>query len=177
MTVKCPSCGFDNIAGSDRCDQCLHSLMERHSEMLRKTDKIQSVMMAAPISNLLSGKDLLVATKKDSILKIIKILRERKLNCVLVYERKKLVGILSNRDILLKIASDGNEDKLSQLTVGSFMTPMPEFVKGTDPIALAVNKMAMGGFRHLPVIAPEGTPLSIISIKDVMAYLSKRKKD
>jgi len=32
----------------------------------------------------------------------------------------------------------------------------------------------MGGFRHLPVLAADGAPLSIIMIKDVLKYLSRR---
>jgi len=38
-----------------------------------------------------------------------------------------------------------------------------------------VNKMAMGGYRHVPVLQEDGSPLSIIIIKDVLGYLSKRQ--
>ena len=173
MKIQCPSCGHQNIEGDDRCAQCLHTL---HQVMIppKKKDTIQSVMMTAPISDLVTGKDLLMASPDDSIQKIVKIFQEQKKNCVLVYKKKKMVGILSNRDILWKVA--GKHKDLSKVKVEQVMTPNPEFVKPDDPIAFAVNKMAMGGFRHVPVLNEDGTPLSIILIKDVLGHLASREK-
>lgn len=173
MKIQCPSCGHQNIEGEDRCAQCLHTL---HQVVIppKKKDTIQSVMMTAPISELVTGKDLLVASPDDSIEKIVKIFQEQKKNCVLVYKNKKMVGILSNRDILWKVA--GKHKDLSKVKVREVMTPNPEFVKADDPIAFAVNKMAMGGFRHVPVLQEDGKPLSIILIKDVLGYLARREK-
>ena len=56
------------------------------------------------------------------------------------------------------------------------MTVNPESVKGEDPIAYVVNKMGMGGYRHVPVLREDGTPLSIVSIQDVFRYISRLKK-
>ena len=174
MKIKCPSCGYQNIEGSDRCEQCLHSLHQRDTPAPKKNDKIQSVMMTAPISELITGKDLLVASPDDSIQKIVKIFQEQKKNCVLVYKNKKMVGILSNRDILWKVV--GKHADLSKIKASQVMTSNPEFVKPDDPIAFVVNKMAMGGFRHVPVLEADGKPLSIILIKDVLGYLARREK-
>ena len=174
MKIKCPSCGYQNIEGEDRCAQCLYTLHQRDIPLPKKGDKIQSVMMTAPISDLITGEDLLVASPSDPIQKIIKIFQEKKKNCVVVYKNKKLVGILSNRDILWKVA--GRHTDLSKIKVSEVMTPNPEWVRPSDPIAFVVNKMAMGGFRHVPVLNDDGTPLSIILIKDVLEYLSRREK-
>ena len=173
MKIQCPSCGHQNIEGEDRCAQCLHTL---HQVVIppKKKDTIQNVMMTAPISDLITGKDLLVASPSDSIQKIVKIFQEQKKNCVIVYKNKKMVGILSNRDILWKVA--GKQKDLSKVRVEEVMTPNPEWVRLSDPIAFAVNKMAMGGFRHVPVLDEDGAPLSIILIKDVLEHLSRREK-
>ena len=172
MGLKCPSCGFDNILGEDRCSQCLSSLMQRDIPRPKAGDAFQTAIMTAPVSELLTGKDLLVASGNDSVAKIIDILQKNQRKCILVYKKKKLVGILSNRDLLRKAAF--KDKNLSKIKIESVMTPNPEYVKADDPIAFAVNKMSMGGFRHLPVLASDGTPLSIISIKDVLAYLSQK---
>jgi CBS domain-containing protein len=174
MKISCPSCGFVNIEGEDRCAQCLHTLHQRDIPLPKKSDKIQSVMLTAPISELLTGEDLLVASPSDTIQKIVKIFQTKKKNCVVVYKSKKLVGIMSNRDILWKVTAKHKD--LSKVKVADVMTPNPEWVKPTDPIAFVVNKMAMGGFRHVPVLNEDGTPLSIILIKDVLEYLSRREK-
>ena len=174
MNIKCPSCGFNNIEGEDRCEHCLHSLMQRDIPHPAKNDKLQSTMMTAPIHNLLTGADLLVASPSDSVSTIVKILREQKKDCVLVYKKKKLVGIISQRDILRRVA--GKYKDLSKLKAETIMTPNPESVKGEDPIAFVVNKMATGGFRHVPVLRPDGTPLRIVAVQDVLSYLSRRGK-
>lgn len=130
--------------------------------------------MFAPIADLLTGEDLLVAAPSDTIDKIIKIFQAQRKNCVVVYKRKKLVGILSNRDLLWKVA--GKYKDFSKVTVEDVMTSNPEFVNPDDPIAFVINKMAMGGFRHVPVLANDGSPLSIVLIKDVLGYLAIRER-
>ncbi len=172
--MKCPYCSFENTAGEDRCVQCLHSLMQQNLPKPKKLDALQSVMMTAPISDLITGKDLLVASPNDSIKKVVDIFQKEDKNCVLVYDRKKMVGIMSHRDILRKVV--GTQKDLSKVKVSQVMTPNPEFVTPDAPIAYVVNKMAMGGYRHVPVLSHDGSPLSIIIIKDVLGYLSKRKK-
>lgn len=170
--MRCPSCSHENISGEDRCAQCLHTL---HHVRLpkKKEDTIKDAMMSAPISELITGEDLLVAAPSDRIDKVVKIFQDQNKNCVVVYQNQKLVGILSNRDLLWKVA--GQYKDLSKVTVEDVMTPNPEYVKPDDPIAFVVNKMAMGGFRHVPVTDDDGKPVSIILIKDVLAYLANRK--
>ncbi len=174
MDLKCPSCGSENIQGEDRCRNCFHSLMQRNLPKPKKDDTLQSVMMTAPISDLITGKDLLVANTADSVQKIIKILQAENKNSVLIYKKKKLVGIISNRDLLRKVV--GKYKDLSKVKAEEVMTPNPEYVTADAPIAYVVNKMATGGFRHVPVLQEDGAPLSIIIIKDVLSYLSHRKK-
>lgn len=172
MDIKCPACGHNNLEGEDRCEKCLHSLMQRDIPRPKKDDKLQSAFMTAPISDLLTGEDLLVCKATDTIQKIVKIFQKEKKGCVLVYSKKHLVGILSKRDLLWKVA--GKYKDLSQTRVEQIMTRNPEFVYAESPIAYVVNKMAMGGFRHVPVLRQDGTPISIVSIQDVLNYLAKR---
>ncbi len=172
MESVCPACHFKNFPGEERCTQCLHSLMQRELPKPRKEDAYQNAMMTAPIEVLITGNDLLVANKTDSVKKVSEVLSKEKKDAVLIYEKKKLVGIVSVRD-LLKKASGGTFDVDSP--VGNVMTPWPEAVGLKDPIAFAVNKMAMGGFRHVPVLAANGAPVTIVSIKDVLNYLAGDK--
>jgi len=170
--LKCPSCGAPYLMGEDRCEACLHSLMTRDLPRPKKGETLQKVIMTAPISELVTGKDLLVCSGGDSIEKVVRVFQTEKKNCVLVIQKKKLVGILSYRDLLLKVAMKHKD--ISKVKAEDVMTPNPEYVKPEDPIAYVVNKMSMGGFRHIPVLSADDTPLSIISIKDVLRYLGRR---
>ncbi len=171
--IKCDSCGFENIQGEDRCGKCLHSLMHRSIPKPKANDNIQNIMMTNPVSDLITGKDLLVANTTDTIQKIVKILQDENKNCVLIYKKKHLVGIISNRDLLHRVV--GKYKDLSKVKAEEVMTKNPEFIMADAPIAYAVNKMAMGGYRHVPVLQEDGAPLSILIIKDVLGYLAKRK--
>ena len=172
--TKCPHCSFENIQGQDRCSNCLHSLMERVLPKRIKDDKIQKVLMSDPVSELVTGKDLLVASPSDTVKKIVAVLQSEQKDCILVYRRKKLVGILGHRDLLHRVA--GKHKDLSKVLVEDVMTPNPEFVTADAPIAYVVNKMAMGGYRSVPVLQEDGAPLSIVFIKDVIKYLAQPKK-
>jgi CBS domain-containing protein len=172
--LDCPSCGFENIAGEDRCAKCFHSLMQRDLPRPKKDDAFQRTMMTTPVSELVTGKDLLVASEEDTVAQVVEVLQAKNCKCLLVYQKKKLVGILSNRDLIRKMAAPDKD--LSQVKVGKVMTPNPEFVRADEPIAVVVNKMALGGFRNVPVLSLDGAPLSILSIKDVLIYLSHCEK-
>ena len=84
------------------------------------------------------------------------------------------VALAPTEGLLLRVV-DKHED-LSKVKVGDVMTANPGFVRPEDPMAFAVNKMAMGGYRHVPVLREDGTPVSILLIKDVLRYLSWSKK-
>lgn len=161
------------MEGDDRCQQCFHSLMQRDIPRSRRGDEIQKALLTRPVSDLLTGKDLLVCRPEDTLDKIARLFINEGKNCVLVYKQKKMVGILSNRDILFKAGGEGVD--LSQVLVGDIMTPRPGYVRPDDPIAYAVNKMAMGGYRHVPVLREDGTPVSILIIIDVLKFLSRSK--
>ncbi len=170
--LKCPSCGAVYIMGADRCPKCLHSLMQQNLPGPKRGEKIQKVMLTEPISELLSGDELLVCADDDSVAQILEVMRKESKDCVLVFKKRKLVGIISQRDILLRVA--GKYPDIAKVKAANVMTPNPEFVRPEDPIAYVVSKMAMGGFRHVPVMNPDGTPMSIVSIKDVLIYLDSR---
>ena len=91
-TIKCPSCGVDNVLGSDYCEQCFHSLMQRGLPKPKKDDRFQQAIMTAPVSELLTGSDLLVAKASDSVQKIIKVLQKERKSCILIYTKKKKNG-------------------------------------------------------------------------------------
>ncbi len=176
MINSCPYCGFENPPVADHCGQCLHSLMQKHIPTARKKpDAFQDALMKEPISELMTGLDLLVCSPEDTLDKIVKIFQKENKGCVLVYKNKKMVGILSNRDLLLR--TTGTNVDLKKIKVEEVMTRDPGFLHPEDPIAFAINKMAMGGYRHVPIIRPDGTPVSILLIRDVLRYLSTSNKN
>ena len=98
------------------------------------------------------------------------LLQQKEQNCLLVTENSNLMGILTERDILLKITGKGFDLELSM--VDEFMTENPEFLSPEDPLAYALNKMHVGGFRHVPIVNDSMEPVGLISISNVISTIA-----
>ena len=81
----------------------------------------------------------------------------------------KLLGIFTERDVLLRIVDRGRNP--ATLPIGEVMTPEPEAVPESASVAFVLNKMAIGGFRHVPVVDQERRPRFVVAVRDVVAYL------
>jgi CBS domain-containing protein len=81
-----------------------------------------------------------------------------------VLEHGRLIGILTERDILKAVAGRVHS---SEARVREWMTPDPVTAEEETPAAEALETMMEHGFRHLPVVDGERT-IGIVSIRDVM---------
>jgi CBS domain-containing protein len=98
----------------------------------------------------------------------VRLLREEKVGCLLVCEGEKIVGILTERDLLRRVLALG---KPLTLPVVECMTPNPEVVHRKEPIGAAVRRMEEGGYRHLPVVDEAGRLVGVLSVKRIVHYL------
>jgi CBS domain-containing protein len=81
-----------------------------------------------------------------------------------------LAGIFTERDAVTKVAALGVP--LDRLPVSHVMTPKPETVPPDAPIALALHKMDVGGYRHLPVVQ-DGRPVGILSVRAILRHITR----
>jgi CBS domain-containing protein len=101
----------------------------------------------------------------------VKVMMDAGVGTVLVLDKDgKLAGIFSERDLLLRVADA--EAISGKTAVGQYMTPKPETVADVDTLAVALQKMDVGGYRHLPVVR-EGRPVGMISVRDMMRYITR----
>jgi CBS domain-containing protein len=93
--------------------------------------------------------------------------------CVLVTDdgtmRSKLLGIFTERDVLLRIVDRGRNP--ASLAIADVMTPDPDHLSVHATVAYVLNKMSVGGFRHIPVVDDEHHPACVISVRDVVTFL------
>ena len=88
---------------------------------------------------------------------------ERGIGAAIVLDGDRLVGILTERDILRAVGSDLDKSA----TVEDCMTRDPESVEPSDTTDHATALMIHGGFRHLPVVEGDRV-VGIVSIRDLM---------
>lgn len=132
-------------------------------------DLKNAVSINDPISKLNLSTPLNVEVG-TSLKNALSLLQKEEKNCLLVLEEDKLIGILTERDILLKVTGKGYD--LSLVVVDEFMTESPEYLSKEDPLAYALNKMHVGGFRHVPIIDDSRKPIGLISISDIIGTIA-----
>jgi CBS domain-containing protein len=81
-----------------------------------------------------------------------------------VVEAGRLVGILTERDVLRAVAEGVDT---SRATVSEWMTPEPDCLTPDVDVNDAAEWLLATGYRHLPVMEGD-TLLGIASIKDVL---------
>lgn len=80
----------------------------------------------------------------------------------------RMIGIFTERDFVNRVVAAGLDGAKPVETV---MTPSPKTVRRSASVQSAVELMASGGYRHLPVLGEGGEPLGVLSVKDVVRYL------
>jgi len=96
--------------------------------------------------------------------------------CVLVTEdgtaETRVVGIFTERDVLERIVDRGRNP--ATLPLVEVMTRDPECLPLDATLAWVLNKMSVGGFRHVPVADKQGRPAFVVSVRDVVELLVER---
>ena len=165
--MLCPSCGYDNIEGADRCEECLTSLFNLDKSQGGKRSLARSVM-EDDLSQL--DKEYLTVSPENSANEVINQMKQARLGCALVLDDGKLVGIFTERDLLNKLT--GSATLPLTTPVKQLMTQNPEVLLESDSIAIALNKMSLGRYRHVPVQRSDGS-YCVTSIKHVLKYLAQ----
>jgi len=172
--MKCPFCGHDNLPGADACEQCQTSLTQE--DIRQSQSDIETSLMQEQISSLQPEAPLTVR-RGTTLQQAIRIMRDRRIGCVVVVDDAasntgRLVGVLTERDLLQKVAGQGLD--CSQCMVEDFMSPAPESSKAEHPLAYALHRMIISDIRYLPIVDEDDRPEGIISSRDVIAYMNKR---
>jgi 2-oxoglutarate ferredoxin oxidoreductase subunit beta len=122
--------------------------------------------------DVLTPKEPLAVAPETPVRDVLQLLVEKSIGCVLVVENGKPVGIFSERDALIKLNCDA--DRLGDHPVSEFMTRNPESLARSSKVAFAVQKMDLGGYRHVPIVDDQQNLTGVISVRDILKYLTER---
>ncbi len=168
--IICPYCDGENISGADICDRCGQTLSDlnlpvpaTHVERCLLRDRLGVLPPIAPVATV---------SPDTTVGEVLRMLSQRSIGCVLVTRHNRLVGIFSERDALLKLNTRAAE--LAEHPVAEFMTSDPQSLDLDAKVAFALHRMSVGHYRHVPVIDAEGRPSAIISVRDVLRYLTEK---
>ncbi|RVX18102.1 CBS domain-containing protein CBSCBSPB4 [Vitis vinifera] len=99
----------------------------------------------------------------DTVLTAAKKMLELKLSCAVVAVENRPKGILTSKDILMRVIAQNLHPESTP--VEKVMTPNPECATIDTPIVDALHTMHDGKFLHLPVIDRDG---GVVAVADVI---------
>jgi CBS domain-containing protein len=164
----CPTCGHDNLPGSEECSSCLQDLTQLDRPTAQ--NRIERSLMEDTVS-VLQPKHCIVIRPTATVREAAQAMLANKIGALLVVdEGDRLAGIFSERDLLVRVA--GMDEPPLDAPVRQYMTANPETVTADDTLAFALHKMDVGGYRHLPVLK-DGKPVAVISVRDMLRHITR----
>ena len=107
---------------------------------------------------------LITAQPDDTLLDAAGQMNCYQIGALPVYEERRLIGIVTERDLTAAVAEGVNP---ATTRVADYMTEQPVTVAPNDDLEVAARRMAEIGVRHLPVV--EGDRLvGVLSMRDLL---------
>jgi CBS domain-containing protein len=116
-----------------------------------------------PLASNHMSRNLLTVTPDVALTEVAQRMVSRDVGAVLVFEDGRLVGILTERDVLRAVAGGLDDGTV----VADWMTRDPDTLDSDETTRQAATLMIHGGFRHLPVMEG-GEVVGMLSIRDLM---------
>ena len=113
---------------------------------------------------------LLSVDPETSVAEVARRMRMDDLDSVAVMSEDRLVGIITERDLVRAIA-DGLDPQ--QARADLVMTADPATVDVDEDVGMVAVKMMRLGVRHLPVVNKSGKAIGLVSARNLVAVLEQ----
>ena len=114
------------------------------------------------------GNSVVTTTPTASVLETVKTLASKRIGAIVVLDNaQRVVGIVSERDIIRVLAASG--PTVLTASVADIMTRNVITCSITDTIDQIMQSMTTGRFRHLPVVEKDRL-VGVVSIGDIVKH-------
>ena len=122
-------------------------------------------MFDRPVRDVMQRRKLLKAAPEVLVDRAAKLMAAKNVGAVLVVDDNRLVGIFTERDLLVRVVAQRLDAHATRLA--DVMTREPQTIDPDKPFGYALLVMREKGFRHLPVVE-SGQPIGIVSSRSAM---------
>ncbi len=122
------------------------------------------------IENLITRSAATVC-QSDTVADAAQIMKDRDVGSVVVVEDKKVVGILTDRDIVLRVGTDGHGSL--GVPVSSVMTRMPLCLSANVDVEQCLERMETHGVRRIPIVDDDDELIGVVSLDDILIHLGR----
>jgi CBS domain-containing protein len=122
-------------------------------------------------------ENLVFCTPEDTVSKVAQLMKREDIGPVLIVDNersKKLVGIVTDRDLALKVVGEGRDPKTTR--VEEVMSRKLVTCHADDDIENALKAMAQYQLRRIPVVDANMSLVGIISQADVATRVDEPEK-
>jgi CBS domain-containing protein len=116
----------------------------------------------------LMSKPVCSVDPESSLAEASTVMGERHVGSALVLEGGRLIGILTERDVVRAMSSSFDAPNRPVI---EWMTKRPTTIGADTPVKEALRIMVEGGFRHLPVMESEEVA-GMLSMRDIARALA-----
>jgi CBS domain-containing protein len=118
------------------------------------------------VSQVIEDQEIVTVAPNSSVIEAVRAMKQRRIGALMVVEGSRLVGILSERDVVFRVVADGLDAQSTR--VADVMTRNPETIQPDKPFGHALHIMYEGGFRHVPVVDADGRAVGMVSARDAL---------
>lgn len=122
-------------------------------------------------------EDLVYSMPEDSVAEVAQLMKNEDIGPVLIVDSddtKRLVGIVTDRDLALKVVAEGRDPQIT--TVKEVMTRKLVTCRPADDVEKAMQAMAQYQLRRIPVVDENMRLVGIISQADVATRVDEPER-
>ena len=120
-------------------------------------------------------RPLVTIAPEKTILEACQLLKEHNVGCLLVEEHGELCGMLTDRDIALRVTGQGRDPQLT--LVGAVMTANPVRILVGSTLHELTMVMHRQHVRRVPIIDESRRPVGIVTLDDLLVLLGDEMSD
>jgi CBS domain-containing protein len=109
--------------------------------------------------------DVEAVTPDDTLRTAAKLMADLDLEAVPVIDNNRLAGVISGRDIGMRVAAEGCDP--ARVTVGQAMAADALYCFETEPVDSVAEKMTGWWVRRLPVVTRDKRLIGVVSLADI----------
>lgn len=116
------------------------------------------------VGDLLSDRPIVAVDSNSTVLDAARLMHENKCGSVLVMDGATLLGIFTERDMVIRVVAVERDPAVTPVT--EVMTIDPKVVRADESCHYALLMMDENLFRHLPVVSSDRNVIGVISRRD-----------
>ena len=115
-------------------------------------------------------KPVIAVSPKQSIHDAALKMRDQHVGAVVVVEAERPIGIVTDRDLVLRATADGKDAR--NTPVGEVMSRALKTVRADEKLDDAISAIRTAGVRRLPIVDGNGHAVGMVTLDDLVVLVA-----